>query len=524
VPYQSGSSRRNNVQLGVGQSIWAGTPPPAIPERVLDGIPGFLAWVALLCCIVAAVAFPNTMLMIAVVVGGYNAVRFLTSGVANVIGLAKVRRWEKLDWCEEYKLRAGAGSLAWDDVMHVVLIPNYKEPLGVLSKTLETLARQYEADKSIVIVLAMEAAEDGCVEKARDLQARFAARFAHLFYTVHPRGLPGEMQCKSANQAWAARWVKRKLVDELGYNLDHIVVTTMDADTLWHRNHFFALTCLFATNPDRYLRFWQAPIRYHGNIWEINPLLRIVNAYSTAFELAYLAAPWGLALPMSSYSLSFRLLDACGYWDADVIADEWHMFIKSFFARNAEIKLERVFLPFLAQATTGDTLIDAMRNRYLQTLRHAWGSKEVGYTVAKMLEHPEIDLRRSGRLLLRISQDILMAGPGWIILTVGSQLPLVLNPQLLTEMVEQGWNHPLFAALQIAFVIVTVLGMVFWVQDVIVRPPRTTRATLLERFYTLISFPLLPVLTLIFVAIPTLQAQTRLLIGMPLQFQVTKKK
>jgi len=46
----------------------------------------------------------------------------------------------------------------------------------------------------------------------------------------------------------------------------------------------------------------------------------------------------------------------------------------------------------------------------------------------------------------------------------------------------------------------------------------------LERFYTLISFPLLPVLTLIFVAIPTLQAQTRLLIGMPLQFQVTKKK
>jgi len=70
------------------------------------------------------------------------------------------------------------------------------------------------------------------------------------------------MQCKSANQAWAARWIKRKLVDQLGYNIDHIVVTTMDADTLWHEDYFEALTYLFATNPDRHLRFWQAPIRY----------------------------------------------------------------------------------------------------------------------------------------------------------------------------------------------------------------------------------------------------------------------
>jgi hypothetical protein len=47
--------------------------------------------------------------------------------------------------------------------------------------------------------------------------------------------------------------------------------------------------------------------------------------------------------------------------------------------------------------------------------------------------------------------------------------------------------------------------------------------TLLERVYTLLSFPLLPILTLIFVALPTLQAQTRLLMGIPLRFQVSKK-
>ena len=52
MPYQSSGGRRNNVQIGVGRSVWAGTPPPAIPERTLDGIPGCLAWIALLLSIV----------------------------------------------------------------------------------------------------------------------------------------------------------------------------------------------------------------------------------------------------------------------------------------------------------------------------------------------------------------------------------------------------------------------------------------------------------------------------------------
>jgi hypothetical protein len=40
---------------------------------------------------------------------------------------------------------------------------------------------------------------------------------------------------------------------------------------------------------------------------------------------------------------------------------------------------------------------------------------------------------------------------------------------------------------------------------------------------TLLSFPLLPFLTLIFVALPTIQAQTRLMVGIPLRFKVSKK-
>jgi hypothetical protein len=67
------------------------------------------------------------------------------------------------------------------------------------------------------------------------------------------------------------------------------------------------------------------------------------------------------------------------------------------------------------------------------------------------------------------------------------------------------------------------LGILFWYQDVIVRPPRTHKQTMYERLMTLLSFPLLPFLTLFFVALPTIQAQTRLMVGIPLRFKVSQK-
>ncbi len=537
MPYRSEEDYRSKVQIGAGWSL-GGMPPTPIPERVLDGIPGFIAWLSLLFCIASAVAFPRTLLWIAALVGAYSAVRFLLAGLNNVRGLRLIRQWERIDWRAHYEAHKTPEALAWDSVRHIVIIPNYKEPLSVLRRTLDNLKGQYEAKKRLIVVLAMEAGEAECVVKAETLCREYRDCFAQMHYTVHPRGLPGEMQCKSANESWAGRWIKRYLVDERGWDMQLLCVTTQDADTRWHPNFFYALTCLYALNPERHLRFWQAPIRYHGNIWDINPLLRIVNAYATAIELAYLASPYWKAMPMSSYSLSLQLLHTSGYWDTDVISDEWHMFIKSYFARGGKVQIEPIMLPFMADATIGDGVIGELRERYQQTLRHAWGSKEMGYMIAKMIDHPEVNFWSSFRLLVRIAHDILLAGAGWIILTVGSQLPVILHPQIaflkpdeLLENPIEGIaattmrlaDEPAWAVIIVAGLLVVVLGIIFWMLDVSVRPPRTRPQTLSERLWTLLSFPLLPVLTLIVLSLPTLQAQTRLLLGIPLQFRVSKK-
>ncbi|MBZ0290622.1 MAG: glycosyltransferase, partial [Anaerolineae bacterium] len=203
MPYQSSGGRRNNVQIGVGRSVWGGAPPTPISERALDGIPGCLAWIALFLSIAGAIAFPYVILIAAVALGFYSTIRFFLAGIANVMGLRLIRRWEKIDWHPQYQLDAKPDALAWDNVHHIVIIPNYKEEVSTLTRTLDSLAKQYQAQQRLTIVLAMEAGEDGSVEKAQALREKYQPCFAHVYYTVHPRGLPGEMQCKSANEGWA---------------------------------------------------------------------------------------------------------------------------------------------------------------------------------------------------------------------------------------------------------------------------------------------------------------------------------
>ncbi len=520
MPYRSVGNRRNSVQFGVGRSIWIGTQPAAIPERLLDMIPGGLVWLGMAVVIVAAYYAPLALIVAVALLATYSAVRFMFAGIANLWGLRLIRQWEQKDWQAEYARLATSDSLPLDDVHHVIIIPNYKEDVETLRRTLDHLAEQCCAAHSINIVLAMEVGEQGALQKGARLQTEYAGRFENIFVATHPKGLSGEMQCKSANQAWATRWAKRTMVDEMGYNINHLIVTSMDSDTLWHPQYFEALRVLFAVHPRRYTMFWQAPIRYHGNVWEINPLMRILHAYSSAWELAYLAAPWWMALPMSSYSMSMRLLDSAGYWDTDVIADEWHMYIKSYFQRDGDVGLQPILLPFYANATTGNSVWKAVKERYLQTLRHSWGAKEIGYTIAQMNENPQIPFWSAFNLLFRVAHDNLLAGVGWVVMMFGAQFPMMMHP----DVVRDNMMSPPFLLMQFSVTMVTVLTIVFWILDLRIRPTRPTPWTWKERLYELASLPMLTVITLLCVALPVLHGQTRLMLGNPIQFRVAAKR
>ena len=491
--------------------------------RHLDRIPGVISALTFAVCAILAVVAPRAAITAAAIVASYAAVRFVAAAVANVMGLNAIRRAVSTNWRDVYDATRTRDALEWDDVRHLVIIPNVDESEGILRQSLEHLARADGARTSIIVALAMEGREAGSVEKANALIAEFGSAFADIFFTVHPADLPGEMSCKSANLAWAARTARKRLIYQGGLDPEHIMVTAMDADTLWHPRYFAALTCNFALSDRRYDLFWQAPVRFHSNIYDVNPVIRLVNVYATAFELAYLSARWWQSLPMSSYSLSWRLLESSGFHDPDVIADEWRMYIKAFFSRELRPWVEPIYLPFLAMSATGESFWSVCKNRYHQSVRHAWGTKEIGYTLGQMGSQGAWSARKAWRLLFSVSHDILLSGAGWIIVTICAYVPMVLYPDYLGQYLTSAWEFPPFVVLQVAFTVMGALGVVFWAIDVRQRPPRPRALARGERALSVISFVLLPLLALVFVTIPVLHAQLWLLIGRPLSFRVTAK-
>jgi hypothetical protein len=103
---------------------------------------------------------------------------------------------------------------------------------------------------------------------------------------------------------------------------------------------------------------------------------------------------------------------------------------------------------------------------------------------------------------------------------LGSQLPLLLHPALVREKL----HTPPFILLQVSLAVVMLLTVLFWSLDLKTRPPRPAPWTLRERLSELASLPLLAVMTFVCVALPVLHAQTRLMLGRPIQFHVAAKR
>jgi hypothetical protein len=191
-------------------------------------------------------------------------------------------------------------------VTHVVVCCLYTEPIEKIAQTMDTLSAQMEVSKQIIICVATEARDRNGLRTAKELRRRYGAKFGGFYITQHTMK-EGEVAGKSSNENWAARCMKRRLVDELKYDLDTIVITVCDADTFFHRQHFAELTYRFCTEAKRYRTFWQTPVVHYGNLFDLPLLCQARYAMISVAHLGISSAPWFRGLPFSTYALSMRL-------------------------------------------------------------------------------------------------------------------------------------------------------------------------------------------------------------------------
>jgi cellulose synthase/poly-beta-1,6-N-acetylglucosamine synthase-like glycosyltransferase len=483
-------------------------------------VPGMSTWLVFVVLVIGAVLIPNAALVVLQLIGLYLMFRIATVVIFYPVSQIRSRRWE-----DRARLAAQNGTAlvgAAGSVHHVVIIPNYKEPIAILVRTLRALAVQENARQQLSVVLAMEESDKDAAARAHRLQDQFGDQFAHFLITYHPTGLPNEVAGKGSNENWAARRAKEELVDRLGLPIENMTLTSCDADSVFNPYYFATLARLFVADPNRHRRFWQSPMRFDNNTWQLTAPLRLLAFFMNATLGSELADPLTIDLPISTYSLSFKLADEAGYWDSAVIAEDWHMFLRCLFATGGKVSLRPIFLPTSADSAIGDTPRQSMMNTYRQRLRHAWGAQDIGYILQQWRRSPQTPFVIKLLYLSKVVHDhVILTTSG---LVVGTVSLLLLALHGASNIAQPG---PLRALVAVATVgnIAVGLGMVAVALSEHLlcrrRSPGWRPASLLG---DMIMWPFLPFITIGLAGMPVLHAQAKLLFASPLIYVATPKR
>ncbi len=489
--------------------------------RFLEMIPGLLSWNIIFFLIWGSLLVPRLVAYFVIAFLIYWFYQALKSAALGLRGFIKINQYKQINWAEKYEKDKKDTWLKWKEVNHIIVIPNYNEGVETISKNLDSLARQKNINpkEKLNVVLAMEQRAEGHKERAEELISNYKDKFNRIFSTYHPADIPGEIKGKASNEAWAAKKAKKILVDEEGIDINKLTITSCDADARFNQNYFGALTYKFSKSPKRHKTFWQAPIFWHNNLHQVPAPIRIVGIISNIIYLSHLQEPDGLFFNYSAYSLSLKLLNKVGYWDTDIIPEDWHIFLQSFFETKGQVVVNPIYAPVSIDAPEGKNYWDALKNRYLQCQRHAWGATDIPYAIKRALEDKEIPFMVKWLRVYKLIQTHLIWTTNWFILTLGASLPPILNPKFFQTSL--GYNLPKFS--QIILTICLVFLAITILLDWKLQPKKDKNLTVWQKIIYLVQWLLMPVATLFMSVLPGLDAQTKLLFGKRLEYWVTKK-
>jgi cellulose synthase/poly-beta-1,6-N-acetylglucosamine synthase-like glycosyltransferase len=481
-------------------------------RRALEIATGSVAWVLISSPVWAAFLAPDKLGYFLLLFNTYWLYKSATTAICAAIGYRRLGNAQTTNWLRLCQEQSG-----WDRIQHLVLIPTYGEPTEVLETSLSYLAQQDYPRRNIWVVLALEARDPDARARAATLARRFDGQFAAIWSTFH-HDRPGEVRGKSSNLAYAGRWAKERLVDELGLDPGDILVTVCDADSRLHARYMSALTHQFLTDPDGIRRIFQPALMFYANLWRIPPMVRIMAGLQSVWQLSRLVTPYRL-ITQSTYSLSLSTCHAVGYWDPDVIPEDSRMFFKVLFALGDGVRVRPIFLPVYADAAEGSNWYQTLINHYRQIRRWAWGVSDVPYLMWRLAQRTDMPLwPRLSRVALFTEEHISWPSH-WFLLTLGAHGPALLAPAFTLTPLGQSLSMLAQVALTLCL---PCLALMIWL-DTRLRPPRPEPSSWWRDVLAVASWALLPVAGLLLTAIPALDAHTRLILGQYLQYQVTEK-
>lgn len=482
-------------------------------RRFWEILPGFVSWNAILFLVWGGLLIPGITAYVILGFDVFWVYKGLSMTVAAIMSHLKIMAAQKLDWMGEVN---GFGD--WEKMRHVIIILIANEPAEVYRRTVEALTHQTFPLKKVAIVMATEQRFANGKIECEKMKQEWGSKFGAFLISEHPADIPGEVKGKSSNEAWAGKMAKKELVDKQGWDLKYMTVTSNDADVILNKQYLAYLTFKFLDDPNRYERFWQSAIVFYNNIWKLPAPTRVVNTLSNVWQIS-LQSRKDRLVNFSTYSASLSMIDGIGYWDTNVIPEDYRIFFKAFFRLNGRVEVEPIFLPSTADAAESTSTWKTFMNEYQQKKRWAWGVSDVPTFVEMYLQTKEGSFINRTVRLVRVITDHILWPVNWFMITIGVSVVTLVNP--VFKRTTLGFMLPKISSgiLSITLIFLVILLII----DAKQRPPRPANVSKLRRMLEPLEFILMPVVGFFFGALPGLDAHTRLMLGKYMEYRITEK-
>lgn len=488
---------------------------PVKTQRFLEILPGFVSWSLILFPFWGSLIIPNVVAYYVITFAVYWVYRSITLAVLAVISHFRIKAASNFDWIADLNHTYGE---VWQDIHHLIIIPTYKEPISVLERTLTALTNQSIPLSNLHIMVSFEEREGkDAKEKSKQLKEKFQNKFGNLWTTFHP-DIEGEVKGKSSNTCWGAKEAKVKLVDKQGLSIEKVTITSEDADAQFHKHYFAAITYSFLETPQPFNAIWQGAVVFYNNIWKVPAPVRVLASMFSIIQMHILMRSDRL-INFSTYTTSLKHVHDIGYWDTDVIPEDYRLFFKSFFAKKGNFEVIPVFLPIYADAAESHGRWNTFKNQYEQLKRWAWGVSDDSYIIKKFIEAKDIPFFHKAVRVSKTIEDHFLWPVNWFATTIAAFLPPLLNPAFNRTVL--GKTLPQVTSTLLTLSLVSMVAI--FVIDALNRPPRPNKRKFLSYILQPLEFLLLPIVGFFFSALPGIDAHTRLMLGKYLEYKVTEK-
>lgn len=491
--------------------------------RFLEIIPGFLVWATFIITIVLSIISPIYGIYFIIIFDLYFVLRILYMLIFMLLSWYKYRRAISIDWWDFLKHNHHK---KWLDYYHIVFLPTAGEPFEVVDTTFNNLANKtrYDQKKMIIVLAGEEPYKHQFEEIAEKIKTKYEYKFHKIIITLHPAGIIGEIRGKGSNLYHAGYEVK-KYIDESGFDYKKIIVSTFDIDTLSHPDYFAYLTHKFISHKNPHRASFQPMAFYHNNIWESDVITRIVANSTTFWLLTDLARPERL-FTFSSHSMSWQALVDIGFWQNNIVTEDSRIFLQCLIHYNGDYHVVPMHIPVSMNTVYVGDWWRSIVSQYKQMRRWAYGVEHFPYMVWQFAKNDKIPTKKKWIYTWNQTEGVYTWATAPILIFFMGYLPLWLaEKQDLTTVLAQ--NAPLMLEwlMRTGMVGIVLIALM----SVIILPTMPAKYKkshfnlAVKYLLMLLQWIIFPITMIIFGSIPAIDAQTRLMMGHYLGFNITEK-